>query len=101
MKLLFICTANLQRSPTAEHIFKDEYETKSAGIDSLAKVVVSKVALDWADIVFVMESWHKEEIKRRFPKIKKRIISLNIPDEFYYMDPELVKILKEKVRKYL
>jgi predicted protein tyrosine phosphatase len=99
-KLLFICNANLQRSPTAEEIFKDRYETKSAGVGELARIPVSKELLEWADITFVMEDWMKDEIETRFSG-KYAIISLDIPDIFVYMDEKLIVLLKDKVNKAL
>jgi predicted protein tyrosine phosphatase len=103
MKLLFICNANLQRSPTAERIFKDKYETKSAGINPAARIVLSKASLDWADVVFVMEDWMRTEIANVFPReyLKKKIISLDIPDKYNYMEAELISLLKAKVKGYL
>jgi predicted protein tyrosine phosphatase len=103
MKLLFICTANMQRSPTAEEIFKDKYETKSAGVSSSARVVLTKAALNWADIVFVMEDWQRKTIADLFPNeyLKKRIIVLDIPDIYNYMDQKLIVLLKNKVPKYI
>jgi len=98
-KLLFICTLNLQRSPTAEKIFKDKYDTKSAGVDETAKAPLTSSLLEWADVVFVMEDWHRKFISEKFPKeyLKKKIINLDIPDMYYFMNEELVKVLKEKV----
>ena len=97
-KLLFICTFNLQRSPTAEKIFKDKYDTKSAGIADTAKVPLTSELLEWADIVFVMEEGHRKFISGKFPNLKKKIINLDIHDRYYFMDEELVKVLKEKVK---
>ena len=79
-KLLFICTANLQRSPTGAEIFKDKYETKSAGVGELTKNPLTSELLEWADVVFVMEDWHREFIAEKFPKLylKKKIINLDI-----------------------
>ena len=99
--LLFICSANLNRSPTAEIIFKDNYNTKSAGIDMLSPIKVSKELLEWADIIFVMEEWHRYKLKQLFPDFKKKVFVLNIPDMFGKMDEELIKILKVKIKKYL
>ena len=101
MKVLFICNANLQRSPTAEEIFKDEFETKSAGVHPEARVPVTKAALEWADMIFVMEAWHKQVIQEWFPDIKKRIIVLGIPDQYYNMEPELITLLRKKVKEYI
>ena len=100
-KLLFICNANLQRSPTAEKIFKDKYKTKSAGVSELATNSLTSELLEWADIVFVMEDWQREFIAEKFPKLysKKKIINLDIPDMYYFMDENLIKSLTEKVIK--
>lgn len=63
--------------------------------------VLSGELLVWADIVFVMEGWHLDEIKKRYPDIHKRIICLNIPDMYFKMDKELIRLLKEKINKFL
>mgnify|MGYP001603550628 CR=1 FL=1 len=97
MKVLFICNQNQHRSKTAELIFKDRFETKSAGLFN--EEPVTEKQLEWADLIIVMEDEQRSEIARRFHKqyIKKQIISLDIPDIYYYMQPELIKILKKKV----
>mgnify|MGYP001579179846 CR=1 FL=1 len=101
MKVLFVCFANLQRSPTAERLFRSKnIETKSAGIDPLAPVILTQKAIDRADKIFVMEQLQKDFILDNF-KVNKEIIVLDIPDIYYRDDPELIKILKEKVSKYL
>ncbi|MCH8004393.1 MAG: phosphotyrosine protein phosphatase [Nanoarchaeota archaeon] len=99
-KILFVCNANLQRSPTAEKIFKDKFETKSTGVSELARNPLTSQLLEWADIVFVMEDWQRKFISEKFPKLylKKKIINLDIPDMYNYMDEELVRILKDKVK---
>jgi predicted protein tyrosine phosphatase len=101
MKILFICSRNRWRSPTAEDIFRDYegLETDSAGLDSDAEVSLCSEALDWADIIFVMEQAHRSKLSKHFqPWLNgKRIVCLNIPDQYRYMDPALVKILKAKV----
>lgn len=98
-KVLFICNQNQNRSKTAEEIFKNKFETKSAGLFN--EKPVSEKELNWADIIFVMEDFQREEIAKRFPKqyMKKRILSLNIPDVYYYNQPELVMELKNKITK--
>ncbi|MBE9205912.1 phosphotyrosine protein phosphatase [Nostoc sp. LEGE 06077] len=100
-KLLFICSQNRLRSPTAEVVFA-EYEgleTDSAGLDHYAVVTVSTEAIEWADIIFVMEQSHKRKLSKNFqPFLKnKKIICLDIPDEFEYMEPTLIEIFKKKV----
>jgi len=105
LRILFICEANRLRSPTAETIFSGypDVEARSAGIGKEATVPVSAELLDWADLIFVMEKRHRNIIHSRFKEIylRKRIICLYIPDEFEFMDPELVSLLEEKVTPYL
>jgi predicted protein tyrosine phosphatase len=105
LRVLFICEANCLRSPTAEAVFRGYpgVEAKSAGVGKAATVPVSAELLEWADLIFVMEKRHRNIIHARFKEIyqRKRIICLYIPDEFEFMDPELVSLLEEKVTPYL
>ncbi|HLG24657.1 MAG TPA: phosphotyrosine protein phosphatase [Candidatus Nanoarchaeia archaeon] len=98
MKLLFICNQNQNqnRSKTAEEIFKNKFETKSAGLYN--QKPLTRKQLSWADLIVVMEDSQRTEIAKRFPKeyLQKRIISLNIPDIYNYQQPELNQLLKNK-----
>ena len=101
MKLLFICSKNRLRSPTAEAIFA-EYkglEVDSAGLDRGAETSLSSEAIIWADLIFVMEKSHRRKLSKNFQTwIKhKRVVCLDIPDEYDYMEPSLVALLKKKV----
>jgi len=100
MNVLFICNQNENRSKTAEELFKGRFKTKSAGLFNDKPVTAKE--LDWADIIFVMEDFQKDEISKRFPKhyMKKRIISLNVPDVYYYKQPELIDVLKLRMDKF-
>lgn len=105
-RLLFVCTANIDRSPTAESLYAGDprYEVLSAGMAPFAMVPVSKRMLEWADRVFVMnerEDHHKSDIEKRFPEITLRIIDLDVEDRWYRGDPELVKILLERLEPHL
>ncbi|MCB1839114.1 MAG: phosphotyrosine protein phosphatase [Alphaproteobacteria bacterium] len=105
MNLLFICTANKLRSATAETIF-NEYEginAIGAGTDKTAPTTVSSDLIEWADIIFCMEQTHKAKVKKLFqPLLKnKRLIVLDIPDDYDYMQEELIKLLKARVRKVI
>lgn len=97
MKVLFICNQNRHRSKTAEQLFSQEFETKSAGLYNDNPVNESQ--LSWADLVIVMEDHQREELSKRFPKLylQKQIISLDIPDVYSYNQPELVQRLKDKM----
>lgn len=98
MKILFICNQNKNRSKTAEEIFKGVYETKSAGLYNGKPVTEEIIA--WADIVVTMDDEQRSEIGKRFPRqyIQKQIISLNVPDIYLYNQPELVTILKSRMK---
>jgi len=101
MKALFVCNQNQHRSPTAEALFKSDFETKSAGLYN--GTLLTSSLLEWADLVVAMDDEQRREIGKRFPKeyLKKKIISLNIPDTFAYNQPELKAILKEKMSEHL
>ena len=105
MKLLFVCSGNRLRSPTAEAVFStlDGFEATSAGTNSDADNVISSDLLAWADIIFVMENIHRAKLNERFrPLLKgKKLVVLDIPDRYGYMDPELVRVLKTKVLRHL
>lgn len=100
-KILFLCSKNKLRSPTAEAIFSDVdgWEVYSAGVSNDAEVHVSLEDIKWADYIFVMEKSHKKKLSNRFGSAinKQPVISLEIPDNYEYMDQALIKILKEKV----
>lgn len=101
MKLLFICNQNKHRSKTAEHLFKGAFETQSAGLYN--EHPVTEQQLQWADVVVVMETEQRAELARRFPKeyLKKRIVSLDIPDVYSYNQPSLVEVLKSRLSTVL
>jgi len=101
MKILFICNQNQNRSKTAEEIFKDRFQTRSAGLYN--EKPVTKKELLWADIVVVMEDEQRSEIARRFPDVymQKRILSLDIPDIYHYNQLELVDVLENKFNEII
>jgi predicted protein tyrosine phosphatase len=103
--LLFVCTHNRLRSPTAEQVFASYpgIETDSAGIGADAEVVLSAEQVEWADIIFVMEKVHKTRLARKFrANLKgKRVVCLDIPDDYAFMDPALVAVLKSRVIRFL
>lgn len=103
--LLFICSRNQWRSPTAESIWRnsENYNSRSAGTSPNAKRTVSSTDIRWADIIFVMESKHKNRLLAKFTRMldHKPVHVLEIPDEYQYMDSELVVELELSVSKYL
>ena len=96
MKVLFVCNQNLHRSKTAEEVFRGRFETRSAGLFNDNPISSDQVA--WADVIAVMEDFQREEIGERFPRLylKKRIVSLDIPDVFHYNQPELIELLNSR-----
>lgn len=104
-RALFICTQNRLRSPTAEQIFASwpDVETDSAGLGNDANTPLSSEQIAWANIIFVMEKAHRNKLSKKFrPYLSnKRIICLDIPDDYEFMDPVLISILKLKVGKFL
>ena len=102
-RVLFVCTGNMDRSPTAESLLKGKegFEVKSAGTWMHARNRISKALIDWADLIFVMESYHKDAILSITPEAERKIIILDIPDVYRRNDPELVDILKKKLAKHL
>jgi predicted protein tyrosine phosphatase len=100
-KILFICGKNRRRSPSAEEIFAgmDGIEVSSAGTSVEAECQVSADLLEWADRVFVMEQSQRRYLNAHFAhSLKdKKIVCLNIPDKYGYMQPELVTVLRAKV----
>jgi predicted protein tyrosine phosphatase len=105
MRALFVCTQNRLRSPTAEQVFSkwQGIECESAGTSETANVPVGQELLEWAETIFVMEKAHHNRLSKRWRKHmgNKRVVCLNIPDEYEYMDPQLVKLLEDKVSGYL
>lgn len=100
-KLLFLCSANIDRSPAAEALFQnsDKYEAKSAGLSEFfAEKKVASEDVEWADVIFVMDERnekHKSILLKKFPEAKNKDIRiLNIPNEFCKYDKELERLLR-------
>jgi predicted protein tyrosine phosphatase len=104
-KLLFVCSRNRWRSPTAEKIFHgiEGIQSGSAGTETGARIKVTAGHIGWADIVFVMEKKHLRRLQEKFADklADKRVVCLNIPDDFQFMQPELVTLLQSAVSPYL
>jgi predicted protein tyrosine phosphatase len=100
MRALFICSRNRLRSPTAEQVFSSwiNVETDSAGLapDAVTQLTVDQI--EWAEVLFVMERRHKVKLIKTFGRYLngKRIVCLDIPDKYGFMDPELIGLLQKK-----
>jgi predicted protein tyrosine phosphatase len=103
--VLFICSQNKLRSPTAEHVFASwpGIVSASAGLNHDAENPVTPELLSWAHIIFVMERPHRNKLSAKFKRylLDKRIICLEIPDEYEFMAPQLVQLLKARVPRHL
>ena len=102
--LLFICSRNQWRSPTAETIWRKhpDFNVKSAGTSPKAKRTVNAADIRWANVIFVMEKKHKNRLLAQFNRLLeyKTIHVLDIPDEYQYMDAELISELEVRVGAY-
>ena len=102
--LLFICSRNQWRSPTAEKIFKQKgFSARSAGTSPNARNSISVADVKWADVIFVMEKKHKNRIIAKFTRLveHKPIHILDIPDDYKFMDEDLISHLEDTVEPFL
>lgn len=102
--VLFVCSQNKLRSPTAEQIFAEwpGIEVTSAGLNNDAEEPLTAELVEWADVIFVMEQAHRNRLLKKFKRsLKARLIVLGIPDEYGFMDPVLIRLLKAKVTPHL
>jgi predicted protein tyrosine phosphatase len=103
--VLFVCSQNRLRSPTAEQVFANHpgIECASAGTNHDADNPLTPELVEWAEIIFVMEKAHRNRVTAKFRRhlVNKRVICLDIPDEYEYMDPVLVRLLEVKVSRFL
>jgi predicted protein tyrosine phosphatase len=101
LNLLFICSRNRLRSPTGEALYAsvEGVRAASAGTAPDAEERVSSEWIEWADVIFAMESRHKKSLLKAFPHAmkNKRVLVLNIPDDYDFMDPQLCSFLRTRV----
>jgi len=104
-KLLFVCSENRLRSPTAEEVFSryDGVEAIGCGTNNDAVTPLSGDLIEWADIVLVMEKSHRNKVSKKYKEllVSKRLVCLDIPDNYDRMQPELIKLLKTRVFKFV
>ncbi len=105
MNVLFVCSRNKLRSPTAEQVFsrRPDLDVASAGTNSDADTPLTAELVEWADVIFVMEKTHRAKVQRSFrAHLKsKRVVCLDIPDKYGFMDPALVRLLEERLARHL
>ncbi|ATY31398.1 low molecular weight protein tyrosine phosphatase family protein [Sphingomonas psychrotolerans] len=103
--ILFVCSQNRLRSPTAEQIFADHpaIEVSSAGTNHDAENPLTGELVAWADLIFVMERAHRNKLQRHFRSALngKRVVVLDIPDDYAFMDPQLIALLRARMARHL
>jgi len=74
-------------------------EAIGAGTNSDAATPVSGDLVEWADVILVMEKSHKNKITKKYKELlkDKRLVVLDIPDNYEYMQPELIQLLKTRM----
>jgi predicted protein tyrosine phosphatase len=104
-RVLFVCEGNRHRSPTAERLYADApgIKARSAGLSDLARVQVTEELLAWADVVIVMERRLAKMLRRRFREAlgEREVVDLGVPDDYQFMQPELVALLRERLEPLL
>ena len=99
MNLLFVCGKNQWRSPTAEQIYRKDsrFHVRSAGLSPKSKHQLKERDVLWANLILVMEQEQKSRIRKLYREVDPRIECLDIPDEYEFMDEELVELLRAGV----
>lgn len=104
-KILFVCSQNRWRSLTAEKLYEgfQGYEVRSAGTEKNARIRVNEGHIGWADLIFVMEKRHVDRLRDKFSEQLdgKQLICLHIPDDYGFMDTDLQRVLRERLRPYI
>jgi predicted protein tyrosine phosphatase len=105
LNVLFVCSRNQWRSPTAEEIWRKHpsLSVRSAGTSASARRKLSAADIQWADVIFVMEEKHRSRLISDFQRLVQHtpVHVLDIPDEYRYMDAELVELLRTSVAALL
>jgi len=101
MNLLFVCSENKLRSATGEEVFMAYHECDAigCGTNADAATTISGDLIEWADVIFVMEQSHRKKVSKKFQALlkDKRLICLDIPDNYERIDPALIRILESRV----
>jgi predicted protein tyrosine phosphatase len=102
-KILFVCTGNIDRSPTAERLFKNVkgFNAKSAGISTSAVTPITEELINWADEIYVMEYKHKQAVLTLAPSVEEKVKVLGIPDIYCRDDQNLKQVIKEKMKPFI
>lgn len=105
LRILFVCSRNRLRSPTAEAVFASSpgVEVRSAGTAPDAEERISLDLVEWADLIVAMEAQHRRQLVKAFGSQLRdtQIAVLGIPDVYAFMAPTLVDLLRQRVTPLL
>lgn len=98
-KVLCLCSAGLLRSATIADILvkSGKYNVRNAGCSQeYALIPLSEALLYWCDTIVVVEEWREyiEDALKAYGH-ERKVVSLDIPDEYSRNDPVLVEIIKQ------
>lgn len=100
-KVLCLCSAGLLRSPTlAGELYKRGFNSRAAGVHDYALIPVDQVLLSWADAIIFVNKDLKYAIEDQLPA-NTNVIELEIPDQYEFRHPELVKIINNEIDRLL
>ena len=104
-KILFVCSLNKFRSLTAEKMYDrfDRYQVRSRGTEKGARIKITEGDVGWADIIFTMEKRHTNRLRKKFREsmMGKKVVTLFIEDIYEPMEPALIQVLSQKLRRYI
>jgi predicted protein tyrosine phosphatase len=104
LRVVFVCSAGLLRSPTAARI-AGEYgiNARSAGSHlQYALIPVSMNLIEWADKVVFMNSSNEAEVAQRLygddlRQLQEKTVVWNIEDSYKYMEEPLVQEISKEL----
>jgi len=102
--VLFVCGRNQWRSPTAERLYRADprVEARSAGVSAKSRHQISRADIEWADLILVMEASYGSWIRDQFHQLTlPPIKSLDIPDEYEFMDAELIAAIQSGAEHHI
>jgi predicted protein tyrosine phosphatase len=103
-KILFVCGANIDRSPTAEKLFNnvvEGLEVKSAGTFESAVNPLTEELIEWADEIYVMQMIHRYAIRKMMPSALRKVRVLGIQDVYCQDSPDLKREIIKKMKRYI
>ena len=103
-KILFVCGRNQWRSPTAERLYRDNPRlfVKSAGVSTKSRHQITESDILWADLIVAVDTQYKTRLRNEYQHLNLTVIEdLQIPDDYAYMDAELVQLIQNNLDSLL